>query len=103
MLDTFLCSRNKSCKRRNGWNESYFVVNSSENGNIDIEDLKNKANSYKDNLAALMITYPSTHGVFESDIKEITETIHKYGGMVYMDGANMNAQVGLTDPTCNWC
>ena len=75
-----------------------IVVNSSENGNIDIEDLKNKANSYKDNLAALMITYPSTHGVFESDIKEITETIHKYGGMVYMDGANMNAQVGLTSP-----
>ena len=58
-----------------------IVVNSSENGNIDIEDLKNKANSYKDNLAALMITYPSTHGVFESDIKEITETIHKYGGI----------------------
>ena len=75
-----------------------IVVNSAENGNIDIEDLKNKANSYKDNLAALMITYPSTHGVFESDIKEITETIHKYGGMVYMDGANMNAQVGLTSP-----
>jgi len=75
-----------------------IVIKSSENGNIDIEDLTNKAIEYKDNLAALMITYPSTHGVFESDIKKITGTIHENGGLVYMDGANMNAQVGLTSP-----
>ena len=74
------------------------VVKSTENGNIDIEDLTNKANEHKENLGALMITYPSTHGVFESDIKKITDTIHKNGGLVYMDGANMNAQVGLTSP-----
>ncbi len=74
------------------------VINSNENGNIDIEDLTNKAIEHKENLAALMITYPSTHGVFESDIKKITSTIHDNGGLVYMDGANMNAQVGLTSP-----
>ena len=74
------------------------VTKASEDGNIDIEDLRNKAIEYKDNLAALMITYPSTHGVFEADIVEITDIIHKYGGQVYMDGANMNAQVGLTNP-----
>ncbi len=75
-----------------------IVINSTENGNIDIEDLTNKAIEHKENLAALMITYPSTHGVFESDIKKITSTIHDNGGLVYMDGANMNAQVGLTSP-----
>ena len=75
-----------------------IVINSNENGNIDIEDLTNKAIEHKENLAALMITYPSTHGVFESDIKKITSTIHDNGGLVYMDGANMNAQVGLTSP-----
>ena len=75
-----------------------IVINSNKNGNIDIEDLKNKAIEHKENLAALMITYPSTHGVFESDIKKITSTIHDNGGLVYMDGANMNAQVGLTSP-----
>ena len=75
-----------------------IVINSTENGNIDIEDLTNKAIEHKENLAALMITYPSTHGVFESDIKKITDTIHDNGGLVYMDGANMNAQVGLTSP-----
>ena len=75
-----------------------IVINSNKNGNIDIEDLKNKAIEHKENLAALMITYPSTHGVFESDIKKITDTIHDNGGLVYMDGANMNAQVGLTSP-----
>ena len=74
------------------------VIKSNENGNIDIEDLTNKAIEHKENLAALMITYPSTHGVFESDIKKITSTIHDNGGLVYMDGANMNAQVGLTSP-----
>jgi glycine dehydrogenase len=74
------------------------VTKSSENGNIDVEDLREKATLYKDNLAALMVTYPSTHGVYESAIKEITQIIHDNGGQVYMDGANMNAQVGLTNP-----
>ena len=74
------------------------VTKSTEKGNIDLDDLREKANLHKDNLAALMVTYPSTHGVFESTIKEITEIIHERGGQVYMDGANMNAQVGLTNP-----
>jgi glycine dehydrogenase len=67
-------------------------------GNIDIADLKAKAEHYQANLAALMVTYPSTHGVFEEGILEICETVHRYGGQVYMDGANMNAQVGLCRP-----
>ena len=74
------------------------VVKSLENGNIDVDDLKAKAAQYKENLACLMVTYPSTHGVFEESIVEICETIHQNGGQVYMDGANMNAQVGLTSP-----
>ena len=74
------------------------VTKTSENGNIDVDDLREKAELHKDNLAALMVTYPSTHGVFESAIKDITEIIHHNGGQVYMDGANMNAQVGLTNP-----
>ncbi len=74
------------------------VTKTSENGNIDVEDLREKATLHKDNLAALMVTYPSTHGVFESAIQEITQIIHDNGGQVYMDGANMNAQVGLTNP-----
>jgi len=74
------------------------VVACDERGNIDLTDLKAKAKEHKDNLAALMVTYPSTHGVFEAKIKEICKTIHKFGGKVYMDGANMNAQVGLTSP-----
>ena len=74
------------------------VVNCDDKGNIDVSDLKNKAEANKDNLAALMVTYPSTHGVFEESIKEICRIIHQYGGQVYMDGANMNAQVGLTSP-----
>ncbi len=74
------------------------VVKSDEKGNIDIEDLNTKAIDNKENLAALMITYPSTHGVFESNIREITNIIHNNGGQVYMDGANMNAQVGITNP-----
>ena len=74
------------------------VTKSTEQGNIDVDDLREKAILHKDNLAALMVTYPSTHGVFESAIKEITECIHNNGGQVYMDGANMNAQVGLTNP-----
>jgi glycine dehydrogenase len=74
------------------------VTKTSENGNIDVEDLRAKAIEHKDNLACLMVTYPSTHGVFESAIIEITKIIHDNGGQVYMDGANMNAQVGLTNP-----
>ena len=74
------------------------VVNCDAKGNVDIDDLMKKAEEHKNNLAALMITYPSTHGVFEVRIKEICEIIHTHGGQVYMDGANMNAQVGLTSP-----
>ena len=74
------------------------IVQCDENGNIDINDLKEKAELHKESLAALMVTYPSTHGVFEEAIMEICSTIHEYGGQVYMDGANMNAQVGLTSP-----
>lgn len=75
-----------------------IVTKTADNGNIDVEDLRAKAIEHKDNLAALMVTYPSTHGVYESAIKEITQIIHDNGGQVYMDGANMNAQVGLTNP-----
>jgi glycine dehydrogenase len=74
------------------------VVKSDEEGHIDISDLKAKAEQYKDSLSALMVTYPSTHGVFEETIKEVCRIIHENGGLVYMDGANMNAQVGLTSP-----
>ena len=74
------------------------LVNCDERGNIDLDDLHAKAEKHADELAALMVTYPSTHGVFEEEIREICETIHRYGGLVYMDGANMNAQVGLTSP-----
>jgi len=74
------------------------VVKSSENGNIDVEDLREKAEKHKENLSCIMVTYPSTHGVYEAAIKEITGIIHENGGQVYMDGANMNAQVGLTNP-----
>ena len=74
------------------------VTKTDERGNIDVADLEQKAIQHADNLAALMVTYPSTHGVFESSIKYITKLIHDHGGQVYMDGANMNAQVGLTNP-----
>lgn len=74
------------------------VVKCDEAGNIDVADLKAKAEQYKDTLGGLMVTYPSTHGVFEETIKEICALIHENGGLVYMDGANMNAQVGLTSP-----
>jgi len=74
------------------------VVPCDENGNIDVEALRAKAEEHKDNLSAFMVTYPSTHGVFESAIVEMCDIIHKNGGQVYMDGANMNAQVGLTNP-----
>ncbi|MXN90871.1 aminomethyl-transferring glycine dehydrogenase [Flavobacterium sp. Sd200] len=74
------------------------VTKTSENGNIDVEDLRAKAILHKDNLACLMVTYPSTHGVYEASIIEVINIIHENGGQVYMDGANMNAQVGLTNP-----
>jgi glycine dehydrogenase len=74
------------------------VVACDDHGNIDVEDLRAKAEQHSANLSSLMITYPSTHGVFESAVKEITDIIHQHGGQVYMDGANMNAQVGLTSP-----
>ncbi len=79
-----------------GWN--VVVTKCDENGNVDIADLKEKAEKHKDNLAAVMVTYPSTHGVYEEGIRELTQIIHDNGGQVYMDGANMNAQVGLTSP-----
>ena len=74
------------------------VVRTDERGNIDVEDLRSKAEEYALNLAALMVTYPSTHGVFEESIVEVCSIVHKYGGQVYMDGANMNAMVGLCRP-----
>jgi glycine dehydrogenase len=74
------------------------VVATAPNGNVDVADLKKKAEEHAKDLAGLMITYPSTHGVFEDSIRDICATIHQYGGQVYMDGANMNAQVGLTSP-----
>jgi len=74
------------------------VTKATEEGNIDVDDLREKAILHKDNLSALMITYPSTHGVYEASIIEITSIIHENGGQVYMDGANMNAQVALTNP-----
>ncbi|MCC9061868.1 aminomethyl-transferring glycine dehydrogenase [Flavobacterium piscisymbiosum] len=75
-----------------------IVTKTTPEGNIDVEDLREKAIEHKDDLSCLMVTYPSTHGVFESSIIEITKLIHDNGGLVYMDGANMNAQVGLTNP-----
>jgi glycine dehydrogenase len=74
------------------------VVASTKEGNIDVADLRAKAAEHADRLAALMVTYPSTHGVFEESIQDICAAVHQYGGQVYMDGANMNAQVGLTSP-----
>ena len=76
-----------------------IVIGTDKHGNINVDEFKEKAKIHKDNLAALMVTYPSTHGVFESSIQELTDIIHNYGGQVYMDGANMNAQVGLTNPS----
>ncbi len=74
------------------------VVKALDNGYIDVEDLKEKANQHSSALAGIMITYPSTYGVYEETVKDITDIIHGHGGQVYMDGANMNAQVGLTAP-----
>lgn len=75
-----------------------IIVKCDEKGNIDLDDLKAKVEEHSENLSALMVTYPSTHGVFEESIREICDLIHEHGGQVYMDGANMNAQVGLTNP-----
>ena len=74
------------------------VVKNHDNGDIDADDLRAKAEQHSDRLAALMVTYPSTYGVFETGIREICDLVHEHGGLVYMDGANMNAQVGLTSP-----
>jgi glycine dehydrogenase len=74
------------------------VVRTDEHGNVDVDDLKTRAREHRKRLAALMITYPSTHGVFEDRVQEICDIVHEHGGQVYMDGANMNAQVGLTSP-----
>jgi len=74
------------------------VTKCDENGNIDLDDLREKVEKYSDRLSSLMVTYPSTHGVFEEDIREICQMIHEHGGLVYMDGANMNAQIGWTSP-----
>ncbi len=74
------------------------IIKCDEKGNVDLEDLREKAAKYADSLSAFMVTYPSTHGVFESGIREMIQIIHDHGGQVYMDGANMNAQCGLTSP-----
>jgi glycine dehydrogenase len=74
------------------------VVRSRADGSVDVDDLRSKAAQHRDHLSCLMITYPSTHGVFEDDIRRICDIVHEHGGQVYMDGANMNAQVGLTSP-----
>jgi glycine dehydrogenase len=79
-------------------NMKVVVVDCDDNGNVDVADLKAKAEEHKDDLACLMITYPSTHGVFEEAIRDICAIVHANGGQVYMDGANLNAQVGLTSP-----
>ncbi|PKO35951.1 MAG: glycine dehydrogenase (aminomethyl-transferring) [Betaproteobacteria bacterium HGW-Betaproteobacteria-7] len=79
-------------------NMKVVVVDCDDNGNVDVADLRAKAEAHKDDLACLMITYPSTHGVFEEAVREICAIVHQYGGQVYMDGANLNAQVGLTAP-----
>jgi glycine dehydrogenase len=75
-----------------------IVVASTAEGDIDVDDLRKKAGEHRERLAAFMVTYPSTHGVFEEGIQDICEIVHRHGGQVYMDGANMNAQVGLTSP-----
>ena len=78
--------------------QQVVIVKCDDQGNIDIADLKSTIEQHADNLSGLMVTYPSTHGVFEVQIKEICQMVHDHGGQVYMDGANMNAQVGLTSP-----
>ena len=89
------------CKRISTYTHSqtqthkYISILTDDKGEVDVKDLKEKAEAHKDHLAALMLTYPSTHGVFEEAVIDICATIHKHGGQVYMDGANMNAQVTL--------
>ncbi|GIT20128.1 MAG: hypothetical protein CM1200mP39_29340 [Dehalococcoidia bacterium] len=75
-----------------------LIIRCDENGNVDLKDLSDKAALHTDNLAALMITYPSTHGVFEESIQDICQIVHRSGGQVYMDGANLNALVGICRP-----
>jgi glycine dehydrogenase len=79
------------------------VVATAANGNVDVADLRRKAAEHRDHLASLMITYPSTHGVFEDDIREICAIVHEHGGQVYMDGANMNAQGRADEPRGDRC
>jgi len=79
-------------------NMKVVIINCDDEGNVDVNDLKTKVSEVSENLACLMITYPSTHGVFEESIMDICKLIHEHGGQVYMDGANMNAQVGITSP-----
>ena len=74
------------------------AIDCDKEGNIDLNDLKRKANEYSDNLSSIMITYPSTHGVFETNVREVCNIVHKHGGQVYIDGANLNAMVGLCYP-----
>ncbi|GAK83152.1 glycine dehydrogenase [Vibrio ponticus] len=74
------------------------VVKCDNDGNIDLVDLAEKIEKHRENLSSIMITYPSTHGVYEEQVKQVCEMVHEAGGQVYLDGANMNAQVGLTTP-----
>jgi glycine dehydrogenase len=74
------------------------IVKCEANGSLDMADLRAQVEKHKDRLAAIMVTYPSTYGVFDEDIKDICDLVHKSGGQVYMDGANLNAQIGLTKP-----
>ena len=74
------------------------AIKCKDNGDIDLDDLRDKASTNAENLACIMVTYPSTHGVFEPGIRDICEIVHEFGGQVYMDGANLNAQVGSSQP-----
>ena len=96
--DSRVGARDQPGERGHGRHAGRVVVASTQDGNIDVDDLRAKAEEHGDRLAALMVTYPSTHGVFEESIQDICAIVHEHGGQVYMDGANMNAQVGLTSP-----
>src|SRR5207253_2844894 len=97
MPDSAVGAWHQSGERGDGRNERCRSETDAQ-GNIDIADLEAKAKEHKDTLGALMVTYPSTHGVFEASIKKVCRVVHQHGGQVYMDGANMNAQVGLCRP-----
>ena len=97
MPNSKISSWNKSCFSSNG-GFKVVPIECDQDGNIDIEDLKEKASKHSENLSSLMITYPSTHGVFETSVTEVCEIIHSHGGFVYIDGANFNAMVGLCFP-----